>query len=79
MGVLLDKEHIRYAASCGPTTSGSCPTQKNHLQQMLWDLIREAEKWDLARWTSTYDSEEKSDLSIDIKTGRHRCHLKRNS
>ena len=44
---------------------------------MLRDLIQEAEKWDLAPnpanlWlTSTYDSEEKTDLSIDTKSGRH--------
>ena len=44
---------------------------------MLRDLIQEAETWDLVpkpaslRWTSTYDPEEKFDLSIDNKA---RCH-----
>ena len=39
-----------------------------HLEQMLRDLIQEAEKWDLAPklaslwWTSTCEPEEKSDL-----------------
>ena len=36
-----DIEHTRCAVSCGPT---SCPTC--HLEQMLGDLIQEAEKWD---------------------------------
>ena len=41
------------------------------LEQMLKDLIQEAGRWDVepkrARlwWTSTHDSEEKKDLSID--------------
>ena len=47
------------------------------------DLIQEAEKWDLAPkpaslwWTSTYDSEEKIDLSVS-KTGRHRFPFEEN-
>ena len=51
---------------------------KFHLEQVIKDLIQKAEKWDLAQkpaslwWTSTYDSEEKVDFSIDTKTGRHR-------
>ena len=36
---------------------------------MLQDLIEEAEKW---WWTSTCEQEEKSDLSIDTKSGRHK-------
>ena len=46
--------------------------------QMLKVLSQEADKWDLAPkptslwWTSTYDSQEKTDLSIDSMTGRHR-------
>ena len=38
---------------------------KAHLEQM-----KEAERWDL-EWTSTCTSEEKMDLMIDTKTGRH--------
>ena len=51
---------------------------KAHLEQMIKDLIQEAERWDLEPkpaslwWTSTYDSEEMMDLLIDTKTGRHR-------
>ena len=51
---------------------------KAHLEQMIKDLIQEAERRDLEPkpaslwWTSTYDSEEKMDLSIDTKTRRHR-------
>ena len=76
-GGKLDKGKKGCPSELGRTTSGSCPT-KNHLEQMLMDLIQEAEKWDLAPkptclwWTSTYDSEEKIDLSMDPKTGRHR-------
>ena len=52
-------------------------SQRN-LEQMLRDLIEEAGRWDLtpkpARlwWTSTCDSEEKCDLSINTTTGCHR-------
>ena len=62
------KRHNRYAASCGPTTSGSCPFPKG---KMLRNLIEEAARWDLAPkpaslcWTST-------NLSIDTKSGCHR-------
>ena len=41
-----------------------CPHSENQLEQMLRDLIQEAEKWDLAPksasfwWTSTHDSRE---------------------
>ena len=48
---------------------------KSHLEQMLKDLIRETEKWDLTPkpaglwWTSTYGSEEKQELMIDTETG----------
>ena len=44
---------------------------------MLRDLIQEAEKWDLTLkpaslwWKSTYDSEDKTDLSSGTKTGSH--------
>ena len=50
---------------------------ESHLEQMLQDLIEEAEKWDLHPklaslwWTSTNEPEEKPDLSIDAKSGRH--------
>ena len=50
---------------------------KIHLEQMLRDLIQEAEMWTFHPkpasrwWTSTYDPEEKTDLSIDTKSGRH--------
>ena len=70
--------YIRYAVSCGPITTGSCPTPKIHLEQRLRDLIQEAETWDMAPklaslWrTSTYDPEENSDLSSDTRSGRHR-------
>ena len=45
---------------------------------MLPDLFEEAEKWDLVPklaslwWTRTSDSDEKCDLSIDTRSGRHR-------
>ena len=50
---------------------------ESHREQMLKDLIQGAEKWDLAlkpasfQWTSTYDSEDKLDLSIGTKTRSH--------
>ena len=70
-----DKEHARYAASCGPDKFWIMSHSKI-LEQMLRDLIQETENWDLATqpaslwWTSTHDPEEKSDLSIDTKSGR---------
>ena len=45
---------------------------------MRWDLIEEASRWDLVPkpaslwWTSTYELEERSDLSIDTTSGCHR-------
>ena len=48
---------------------------RGNLEQMLRDSIEEAEKWDLGPknaslwWTSTYEPEESSDLSIDTKSG----------
>ena len=43
------KEHIKYAASCGPTILGLCRTQKKNQKQMLCDLIAEAGRWELVR------------------------------
>ena len=46
-------------------------------------LNEDPESWDLAKktaslwWTSTYDSEEKSDLSIETKTGHHKFPFRR--
>ena len=43
---------------------------KRNLEQMPWDLIEEAARWDLVPklatlwWTSTYEPEEMCDLSI---------------
>ena len=51
---------------------------KRNLEQMPRGLIEEAGKWDLVPmpaslwWTSTYQPEERSDLSIDTKSGSHR-------
>ena len=51
---------------------------KSHLEQMLEDLIQEAEKWDwhqsrqFGGETSIFDSEEKNNLSIRTKTGCQR-------
>ena len=68
------KRHFRYAASCGLTTSGSCPTQ-GILHQMLQDLLEEVSRWDLVPkptslwWTSTYDREERIDMTIYTTKG----------
>ena len=51
-----------------------CRTQKN-LEQMLRDLIEEANGWDLFPkpaslwWTSAYDSEEKIDMIFGHRIG----------
>ena len=56
---------------------------KSHLEKIIKDLIPEVEKWDLAPkpaslwWTSTFAFENRTDLSIDSKTGRHRIPIKR--
>ena len=72
-------EHIKYAASCGPTIVGSCCTQKKkNLKQMLRDLVEEAGRWDVALkptslwWTSTYDPEERINMTIYTTTGCHK-------
>ena len=57
---------IKFAVSCGPTTSGLCPTPSRRSK----DLIEEAAKVDLQPkpaslwWTSTYASEEKEDMIL---------------
>ena len=49
-----------------------------HLEQMMKDLIEEAERWDLEPnpaslwWTSSFSSEKKMDLTIGAKTGHYR-------
>ena len=51
---------------------------KTHLEQMMKDLIEEAERWDLEpkpaslRWTGTYASEMTGDITIYTRTGRHK-------
>ena len=49
---------------------------KSNSEQIIRDLIEEAEKWDLAPaslwWTSTHVPEERCDLSFDTKSGRHK-------
>ena len=78
-GVLLDVEgegrgEHQICSLCGPTTSGSYPTQKEHLEPMLKDLIEEAAKVDLEpkpaslRCTSTYASEEKEGMILGTST-----------
>ena len=48
---------------------------EENLKHMLRDLIAEANRWDLVPklaslwWTSTYDSEEKSDMNLGTSTG----------
>ena len=48
------------------------------LEQMLRDLIEEANRWDLVPkpaslwWTSTYDSEERVDVTIYTTSGCHK-------
>ena len=81
MGVLSDLEGQRAHQICSFMWADNfwiVSHPKKHLEQTLRDLMQEAEKWDLAPkpaslwWTSTFDSEEKSGLSINTKTGRHR-------
>ena len=68
------KEHIKCAALCGLTTSGSCHSKEN-LEQMLRNRIEEASRWDLVPkpaslwWTITYDSEEKVDMFLGTTSG----------
>ena len=82
MGVVLDLEgkkkssnlqfHVCRHNCCAVSHS------KTHLERMMKDLVQEAGRWDVEPkpaslwWTSTYDSEEKNDLSIDTETGRER-------
>ena len=80
MGILLDLEGLKKHQICSFMWTDNfwiMPHSKRNLEQMLKDLNQEAERWDLAPkpaslwWTSTY-SEDKIDMSIDTKTGRHR-------
>ena len=58
------KRHIKYAASCGIEEASR------------WDLVLEpASLW----WTSTYDLEERCDLSIHTTSGCHNFLLKKSS
>ena len=56
---------------------------KTHLEQMMKDLIEEAERWDLEPkpaslwWTSTSASEMMEDITIGTRSGQHRV-LKNN-
>ena len=73
MGIFLDRDVQKtrqiYIFMCADNLWIMSYSQ-NRLEQMLRDLIQEEEKWVLAPkpaslwWMSTYDSEEKSDLSI---------------
>ena len=81
MGILFDLEGQKKHQICSFMRADKfwiASHSKSHLEQMLGDPIQEAERWDLAPkqaslwWTRTDDSEEKTDLSIDTKTGRHR-------
>ena len=68
-----------FAVSCGRQFLDHVPIQNGNLKQMLRDLI---ERRRLSRtlhpklarlwWTSTYEPEERSDLSVDTKSGRNR-------
>ena len=81
VGILLDLEGERAHQICSFMWADNfwiMSHSQSNLEQMLRDLIEEAEKWDLAPkpaslwWTSTFETEEKADLSIDTKSGSHR-------
>ena len=75
---MLKEECTNCAASCELITSGSQPTLKEHLEQMLEDLIEEAGKVDLEPkpaslwWTSTYASDEMEDMILGTSKGCHK-------
>ena len=77
-GILLDLEGERVHQICGFLWADNfwiMSHSKENLEQMLRDLIEEASRWYLVPkpaslwWTSTYDSEEKSDMILGISTG----------
>ena len=81
MDVLLDFEGEKGTSDMqlhvGRQLLDLVPFQSN-LEQMLRDLMEEAGTWDLVLnpaslwWTSTYEPEERCDLSIDTKFGRYK-------
>ena len=79
MGVLLDLEGERALQICTfmrPKNFWIMSHSKNHLEQMLRDLIQEAEKWDLHRRRRACGGRVllilKKSLFFVSKTGRHR-------
>ena len=52
---------------------------KKNVEQMLCDLIEDAGRWDLVPkptsswWTSTYDREQRIDMTLGTTTGCHKC------
>ena len=67
MGVLLDLEGERAHQMCSFMWVDNfwiMSHSKSNLEQMLRDLMEEAEKWDLAPKRSTHEPEERSDLSM---------------
>ena len=70
MGVLLDLEFERTHRICSFMSRS-----EENLEQMLRDLIEEANRWDLVPkptslwWTSTYHSEEKVDMILGTTSG----------
>ena len=72
-GILLDLESERVHQMCSFMCADNfwiMLHSKENLEQMLRDLIEEASRWDLEPkpaslwWTSTYDSEEESDMIL---------------
>ena len=86
MGIPLDLERHRSTSDTqlqvGRQLLDHVHTPKTHLEHMLRDLIQEGREvgfgtkaGELYGGRVLVDSEEKSDLSIDTKSGRHRFPL----
>ena len=77
MGLLLDSKGGKAHQICSFMWADNfwiLSHSKSNLEQMLRNLMEEAGKWDLVPkpaslwWTSTYEPEERCDLSIDTWT-----------
>ena len=73
MGVILDLDGEQAHQLCRIMSHS-----KAHSEQMMKEIIEEAERWDLKPkpaslwWTRRYASEEKKEMTICTRTGRHR-------
>ena len=87
MGVLVNSREGPSHQVCSFTWADNnriMSHSKAHLEQMLKDLIEDAERWDVEPkpaslwWTSTYASEMMEDITIGTRTGQHCVRFKKN-